>query len=180
MKLKHKTEEELLDFHNKINKLYFNNEAKIEIIRSKFEELKCWGIAILKDNLIKYRIDCVRDLHKVCIHEFAHLLQFKYLEYSKHDLTFSIIFNVLNYIEFKQIFITSYDIHEDFYAKNTAIKFAEFEKIVTHLTTLPIAQACKDAQRWAFWLCAGRWRAPDFDTPTPREITPRELAQVLG
>ncbi|WCM90661.1 hypothetical protein [Acidovorax sp. NCPPB 3576] len=180
MKLKHKTEEELLNFHNKINKLYFNDEAKIKFVRDKFEDFKFWGQATCKENLITYRIDSVRDLNQICLHEFAHLLQYKYLNYSKHDLTFSLIFNALGYKELKYVFISSYDIHEDKIAKNALYKFADFEKIVCHLSSLPIAQACQDAQRWAIWLCGGMWIPNDFDTPTPEPVSAQELAQVLG
>lgn len=180
MKLKHKTEKELLDFHNSINKRYFESKAKVEFVRDRFQDFNFWGQVNRRTQTITYRVDCVRDLYKICLHEFAHLLQNKYLLYTEHDLIFSLIYNVLSYRELKDISINSYDLHEDRAALDASFSFASFSKIVTHLSELPIAQACTDAQRWAIYLLNGFWVPPDFDTPTPEEITEAELAQVLG
>ena len=177
---KSKDVETLAKYHEKINSTYLK-DIKIRCEFKEIEISKFWAFAYGKENKIEYDKRCLRDLYDVCLHEFTHLIQYKYLKYTEHDLEFCLIFNILVFKEqsLNQVFIQYYDIADDAIALRTAIVFNSFKSIVTHLALMPFEQAVRAVPRWANHLRGGMPNA-GADLGDPIELpTPDELAQAL-
>lgn len=171
----------IFNFHRIISRKYFGNEFKISASYNYDDQSNFSARAHTGSAKIEYQVNfTLQSTRLIVLHEFAHMLQYEHSQYSKHDLAFCFINNVLIYRHFRkdEIGLKAYDIHEDLGAKRLRWSFNDFEIIIRFLNAIEdVKTMCEEAFLLANFFASTYPDGDSWDWPT---ITREEVAQRLG
>lgn len=171
----------LFKFHCKISETYFGCPYKISASYNYDENFPHGALAHIGRHNIEYKISStLKSLIHTVLHEFAHILQYEYANYSCHDLAFCFINNVLIYRHYRKdgILLRAYDIHEDKGAQLLRWSFRDFEQIIEFLSSIKDTKTmCEEAFLLANFFAFTMPGTDSWDWPT---IDRDEVAQRLG